>query len=60
MSFQEGWGKFQGILVPKPTKPDVEADGDDQEYIPAGGRQPYPTLGSCLRIAGPEEDSPAN
>lgn len=43
-----------------PTETDVEAGGDDQEHFPAGGREPHPTLGSCLRITGPEEDSPFN
>lgn len=35
-------------------------DGDGQEGIQAGGTGPRPTLGSCLRITGPEEDSPFN
>lgn len=35
-------------------------DGDGQEGIQAGGTGPRPTLGSCLRIIGPEEDSPFN
>lgn len=42
---------------PDAPKPDVETDGDDQGSIHTEGREPGPTLGSCLRTIEPEEDS---
>lgn len=38
------WGECSRHLNLKPTKPDVEADGDDQESIHTGGREPHPTF----------------